>query len=320
MGVPVVDGELGHYHARRGAPDAARPRPAAGPCAQRARALTLTGLALALVPSAGRSRLAAVATWWPAAAPGARPRARAEGGATAAPPAVRGAVPAGRARGRAALRSLRWRQSLLVLVASLGLVAFSGQAALAVGAGGAAAAKPHVGERLAVLLQRTLHLPNWLILMLLSALPLIELRGGVPVGVWMGLGVPQVLFLCVLGNMLPIPLILFALRSPRLSGLLAPVLRRAQKKTQAIGAHDRWVGVAAFVGVPLPGTGAWTGAMVAHLLGMGPREAVTSILAGVCVASCIMASLTLAGWYGCAVACCVGAVALGSRFLPGRRQ
>lgn len=136
-------------------------------------------------------------------------------------------------------------------------------------------------------------------------------------GLWMGLDVPRVMLLCIAGNMMPIPLILCALRSAAVKKLLGPVLRRAASKTAAIGAHDRWVGVAAFVGVPLPGTGAWTGATVAYLLGMDLRGAVSSVLAGVCVAACVMASLTLAGWYGCAVAAVLCTVALFSRSFSG---
>jgi len=213
---------------------------------------------------------------------------------------------------------LRCCKVVLLLAALAGPLALGGHAAVAAstgGTGGAAVAKPHLGQKLALFLQTTLQLPNWAILIILSALPLIELRGGVPVGLWMGLRVPQVMLLCIVGNMIPIPLILCALRSPKVSSLLKPLLRRAQMKTKAIGAHDQWVGVAAFVGVPLPGTGAWTGAMVAHLLGMELRQGVTSTLAGVCVASIIMASLTLAGWYGCAAACCLLGVAFSSRYL-----
>jgi len=163
-------------------------------------------------------------------------------------------------------------------------------------------------------------MPDWAILMMISALPLVELRGGVPVGLWMGLAVPQVMLLCILGNMIPIPLILAALRIEQIKQLLSPLLKRAAQKTEPIGAHDRWVGVAAFVGVPLPGTGAWTGAMVAYLLGMDLWEAITSVLAGVVVAACIMASLTLAGWFGCAFVVMLGIVALASRWLQMRKS
>lgn len=136
----------------------------------------------------------------------------------------------------------------------------------------------------------------------------------------MGLPVAQVMCLCIVGNMIPIPFIMGALRLPCVKRLMAAVLRRAERKTRAIGAHDRWVGVAAFVGVPLPGTGAWTGAMVAYLLGMELGEGITSVFAGVVVASCIMASLTMAGWYGCVAAACLCTVALGSRSVPFLRR
>lgn len=215
----------------------------------------------------------------------------------------------------------RWPLFLgLCLGLSMGLTAF-GSLSLAHAAPIAASAsatleKPHVGQRVAIYLRSSLQIPDWAILCFLSALPLVELRGGVPVGLWMGKPWLEVLFLCILGNMIPIPLILVALRSEKVKQLLRPLLHRAESKMKAIGGHDRWVGVAAFVGVPLPGTGAWTGAMVAYLLGMELQEAVTSIFAGVCVAGCIMASLTLAGWYGCGVATIVCAIALFSRTLP----
>lgn len=198
----------------------------------------------------------------------------------------------------------------------LGIVVLFSGAKVAAAAG---ATRPHLGVRLAMKMKACCAIPDWAILILLSALPLVELRGGVPVGLWMGLAVPQVMLLCILGNMIPIPLLLAALRSESVKKFLTPLLDRAAQKTEPIGAHDRWVGIAAFVGVPLPGTGAWTGAMVAYLLGMGLGEAITSVLAGVIVAACIMASLTLAGWYGCAVVVLVGVVALVSRWLQLRK-
>eukprot|EP00434_Breviolum_minutum_P012177 symbB.v1.2.010738.t1/scaffold708.1/size170785/6 len=204
----------------------------------------------------------------------------------------------------------------ILLGLCFGSMVFFSSAKVAAAAG---AARPHLGVRLAMQMKACFAIPDWAILMLLSALPLVELRGGVPVGLWMGLAVPQVMLLCILGNMIPIPLLLAALRSERIKKLLTPLLNRAAQKTEPIGAHDRWVGIAAFVGVPLPGTGAWTGAMVAYLLGMDLGEAITSVLAGVVVAACIMASLTLAGWYGCAVMVLVGIVALVSRWLQMRK-
>ncbi|OLP83814.1 hypothetical protein AK812_SmicGene35375 [Symbiodinium microadriaticum] len=210
----------------------------------------------------------------------------------------------------------RWARSTagILLGLCIGFAAASSAKAAAV------AARPHLGIRLATKMKTCFSIPDWAILMMISALPLVELRGGVPVGLWMGLAVPQVMLLCILGNMIPIPLILAALRIEQMKQLLSPLLKRAAQKTEPIGAHDRWVGVAAFVGVPLPGTGAWTGAMVAYLLGMDLWEAITSVLAGVVVAACIMASLTLAGWYGCAFVVMLGIVALASRWLQMRKS
>jgi len=211
---------------------------------------------------------------------------------------------------------------VLVLLCAIVLAGTIGPATVLASSHGAdvTMTRPHLGQRLATLLREALQLPDWAILMLLSAMPLIELRGGVPVGLWMGMPVGNVMFLCVAGNMLPIPLIVGALRSRRIRRLFMPVLKIARGKTRAISDEQRWVGVAAFVGVPLPGTGAWSGAMVAHFVGMDFCGAVTSILAGVCVAACIMTSLTLAGWYGCSIFLFIISIAGGSRLVAlGRR-
>jgi len=215
----------------------------------------------------------------------------------------------------------KWRQTIpLILGMLLGwnLLRSQGSVQAAVLASGQTETHLHLGQRLALMLKSTLRLPDWAILMALSALPLVELRGGIPVGLWMGMPVLQVMLLCIAGNMIPIPLMILALRLPKVKRLFDPLLRRAETKLKAIGAHDRWIGVAAFVGVPLPGTGAWTGGMIAFLLGMELHEALTSVLAGVCIAACIMASLVLAGWWGCGVAVCTLAVALVSRYLRSR--
>ncbi|CAE8591483.1 unnamed protein product, partial [Polarella glacialis] len=236
------------------------------------------GTALALAPPAAPSYAALLrgcSSWmrpplrsWPRTREALSPRARAPRRASQSLPSSLGSGSAARASTVSeVLRRTRW----LLLGAALGLalgLGFSGGAAQAAASAVASEARPHLGQRLALFLRSNMQLPDWAILVLLSAMPLVELRGGVPVGLWMGMSVPQVMLLCILGNMIPIPLIILALRSPRIKRLLQPLLNRAATKMEAIGAHDRWVGVAAFVGVPLPGTGAWTGAMVAYLLGM----------------------------------------------------
>lgn len=89
--------------------------------------------------------------------------------------------------------------------------------------------------------------------------------------------------------------------------LMKPILSRAEKKSASLGVgsiEKQWASLAAFVGIPLPGTGAWTGAMGAFLLGMPTAVALSSIFTGVVAAGIIMTAITLAGKRGgiCALA------------------
>ena len=148
-------------------------------------------------------------------------------------------------------------------------------------------------------------LPKWAVLTAISAMPVVELRGAIPVGVWMGLPIQQVLPICVAGNMIPIIPLLFLLKNESLKKLMSPILKRAEKKAAGLGVgslEKQWVSLAAFVGIPLPGTGAWTGAMGAFLLGMPTPLALSAIFAGVVSAGCIMTAITLAGRTGGLVA------------------
>mmetsp|Transcript_13219 Transcript_13219/g.17279 ORF Transcript_13219/g.17279 Transcript_13219/m.17279 type:complete len:625 (-) Transcript_13219:40-1914(-) len=158
----------------------------------------------------------------------------------------------------------------------------------------------HVGQKIANYF-RSFGLPDVGILALISALPVVELRGAVPVGVWMGLPIATVLPVCVLGNMVPILLLLPLLRMEWVKKLMDPILKRAEKKSQSLGVgslEKQWISLAAFVGIPLPGTGAWTGAMGAFLLNMPTTVALSSIFTGVCMAGVIMSAITLAGRTG----------------------
>merc|ERR1719253_2312129 len=103
----------------------------------------------------------------------------------------------------------------------------------------------------------------------------------------MGLPITTVFIASVLGNMAPILPLLFLLRNESLKKLMKPILDRAAKKSKSLGVgsiEKQWVSLAAFVGIPLPGTGAWTGAMGAFLLGMPTSVALSSIFAGVVTA------------------------------------
>eukprot|EP00559_Dactyliosolen_fragilissimus_P009348 CAMPEP_0184858306 /NCGR_PEP_ID=MMETSP0580-20130426/3422_1 /TAXON_ID=1118495 /ORGANISM="Dactyliosolen fragilissimus" /LENGTH=624 /DNA_ID=CAMNT_0027354393 /DNA_START=91 /DNA_END=1965 /DNA_ORIENTATION=- len=175
----------------------------------------------------------------------------------------------------------------------------------------------HIGQKVANYF-RTFGLPDTVVLAMISALPVIELRGAVPVGLWMGLPITTVLLSCVLGNMAPILPLLLLLKNEKLKKAMKPILDRAEKKSSSLGVGSigkQWASLAAFVGIPLPGTGAWTGAMGAFLLGMPTAVALSSIFTGVVSAGVIMSAITLAGKKGGIAA--LGALALitGSKFL-----
>ncbi len=169
----------------------------------------------------------------------------------------------------------------------------------------------HLGQKVALFFQ-SFGLPDWLVLTLISATPAIELRGGVPVGAWMGLSPWTTLAICVLGNMAPIAPMLLALRSDAVKSAFAPLMRRAEKKLAGLpSGQSRTLALALFVGIPAPGTGAWTGAIIAYLLDMPFGTSMGAILAGVLLAGGIMTTLTLAGRAGALVALgvlCAGGV------------
>jgi len=160
----------------------------------------------------------------------------------------------------------------------------------------------HLGQKVALYFRR-FNLPDWAVLCLISATPAIELRGGVPVGNWLGLSPWTTLVICVLGNMAPIAPMLLALRSSFFKKLAKPLLDRAEKKLAGLpSGQSRTLALTLFVGVPAPGTGAWTGAIIAYLLDMPFATAMSSIFAGVLLAGAIMTTLTLAGKTGALIA------------------
>ena len=135
---------------------------------------------------------------------------------------------------------------------------------------------------------------KWFYLFCISMLPIVELRGGIPAGAAMGLPFWPVYLICVLGNLLPVPfLILFAKTVlqklstlPRIAGFFGRLIRRADAKAAEIGQYEKW-GLFILVAIPLPGTGAWTGSLVAAVLRMRLLPAVLIIAAGVLVSGFI---------------------------------
>jgi uncharacterized membrane protein len=139
---------------------------------------------------------------------------------------------------------------------------------------------------------------------LISAAPISELRGGIPTGLFgYDLSWYSVFLVSFLGNLLPVPFILLFLAP--LSRLLSRIeifdriLKWLFERTRQRGRNiERYegLGLTLFVAVPLPVTGAWTGALIAFLLGMEFKRAFVSIALGVLIAGAIVTSVCLAGW------------------------
>lgn len=133
-----------------------------------------------------------------------------------------------------------------------------------------------------------------------SMVPIIELRGGIPFGTAMGLTYGQALAAGVLGNMVPVPFIIVYIRRffrwmrerfPKLEGAVTRLEDKAHLKGRAVTKY-RYLGLFFLVAIPLPGTGAWTGALVAALLDIRLKNAVPAIFLGVLAAGLIMTVLS----------------------------
>ena len=134
------------------------------------------------------------------------------------------------------------------------------------------------------------------IVFIISMIPILELRGALLVaGPLLGVPVAKAIPLCILGNIIPVPFILLLIRPIfawlRKTRLFRPLVEKLEKKAMSksdrISRYEFW-GLVLFVGIPLPGTGAWTGALVASLLGIDWKKAFGAIVVGVCMASMIM--------------------------------
>ena len=150
-------------------------------------------------------------------------------------------------------------------------------------------------------------LKKYLICALISMVPLIELRAGVPFAVGMGLDYITALIVCVIGNMLPVPVIYFFARKVLEWGrdkkdigkfftlCLEKGERGGKKLTAGAGRGGLFVALMLFVGIPLPGTGAWTGTLAASFLNMGIKSTTLAVSLGVITAGIIMGCAAMAG-------------------------
>lgn len=140
-----------------------------------------------------------------------------------------------------------------------------------------------------------------IVTLLISMVPVIELRGGIPYGIAQGLSPWLAFTMSVLGNMLPVPFILLFIRKilhwmkryPRLGKLAVKLEARAQRKSGRVR-NSELVGLCILVAIPLPGTGAWTGALVAALMEMRLKRAIPTIFVGVLIAG-LLVTLALTG-------------------------
>ena len=147
-------------------------------------------------------------------------------------------------------------------------------------------------------------------IIIIAALPVVELRGALPVAInlfhmeWY-----KAFYLALVGNVLPVPILLLFLDA--LAGAVSRVsvgqrvvnrvFDQTRRRGTTIEKYER-IGLTLFVAIPLPFTGAWTGSIAAFLLGLKARYAFMSILAGVVIAGAIVTSLCLLGWAGALIA------------------
>lgn len=140
---------------------------------------------------------------------------------------------------------------------------------------------------------------KYIIVFLISMVPLIELRGAVPYAVAFGLPTIPSYIVAVLGNMLPVPFIyLFARKilewgaqKRYIGGFCRWCLEKGAKggeKLQSKAGHGLFIALLLFVGIPLPGTGAWTGTLAASILNLDFKKSIIAVLAGVLLAGVIM--------------------------------
>ena len=150
-------------------------------------------------------------------------------------------------------------------------------------------------------------LGKYLSVFFISMVPLIELRGAIPIALSMDLPAIPAIIVCVLGNMLPVPIVYMFARKFLLWGAKQRYIgkfcgffvvkgeRAGQKLAGKAGRGGLALALMLFVGIPLPGTGAWTGTLGASFLNMGPKATAAAVSAGVVLAGIIMSVVSLLG-------------------------
>lgn len=139
-----------------------------------------------------------------------------------------------------------------------------------------------------------------LITFFMAMVPVIELRGAIPYGVISGLSVPAAFIIAVTGNLVPIPFLVVFTRkvfewlrtkSEWLDRMVRKLESKAEKNQEVVNRYKFW-GLVVLVAIPLPGTGAWTGALVAAMMDMRLKNAMPAIILGVIIAGVIVTTVT----------------------------
>ena len=147
---------------------------------------------------------------------------------------------------------------------------------------------------------------KYLIVFLVSMVPIVELRGAIPIAAGMGLPMVTSYIICVIGNMLPVPIIFLFARKVLIWGADKKYIgkffswcidkgERGGEKLKSKAGRGLYVALMLFVGIPLPGTGAWTGTLAASFLDMDFKKSVIACMGGVLVAGIIMGVLSALG-------------------------
>lgn len=148
---------------------------------------------------------------------------------------------------------------------------------------------------------------KYLIIFLISMVPLVELRGAIPFSQGFGLPIVQSYIICIIGNMLPVPIIFLFARKVLEWGADKPVIgkfftwclekgHKGGKKLQEKAGKGLFVALLLFVGIPVPGTGAWTGTLAASILDMDFKSTIAAVMLGVLLAGVIMMVVSFAGF------------------------
>ncbi|MCR4646834.1 MAG: small multi-drug export protein [Oscillospiraceae bacterium] len=147
---------------------------------------------------------------------------------------------------------------------------------------------------------------GYIVTFLVSMVPIVELRGAIPIGVSMGVTWWHAVIISMIGNMIPVPFIFFFARKVLEWGADKPVIgkfftwclqkgHKGGEKLQAKAGRGMFWALLLFVGIPLPGTGAWTGTLAASMLDLDFKKTVIAVLSGVALAAVIITILTLCG-------------------------